>query len=791
MHPLLKYVAFALACTVCAYEAVGQAATIRKLERDLAGNGLSVDERARALERLSWYQCGADPVRAMEAAEEAIVLAERMNDPSLLGSAMVRRVAAKQTSGDRNGDVEDLNKAVALLKEHGPEKDLGYAYWCLFKDLSEVADQDSLCDLYYDQARALFDRHHEATGRCWVMFTEQINGSHQPRDTVALEQAMEELVRDSHDTCLIVGHYSYKFNNAMAREDFAKAERIANEHLALSRAVPVPFEQFVALSNLQYIATAAGDNEQAIHYGLRSLRLATELRMTTIRRWVHSDVAVRFADLNDHASATEHLLLALSLGGGPKKPWDRFQILANLGISLLKAGDLDSGLVVLHDAERLFAAGSNGSLQVYESTWHARLLQYLGIAYRQKGDLSRSRAYLEHGLRVADHPDLRMDRARIRVELARTLALGGPSDRQAALAEADTVLALAAQENWLEMTRDARLALYEVYDHAGDASAALQNLRLYMTAKDSLMDLERIKHINAMSKRFETERKDAELKDLSITNAQQEQDIRAHRRRNFMLLVGIGVVLIIGALLVALLRNARRSRTLLAEKNAAILDAQTKLVESERAREASEVRTRIARNVHDQLGSDLTKLVLLSTEARELAQSDVRAVPALADDIERIASEASRSLGDIVWSIDPHHDSVAGLTERVRAHAERMLKWSKVAHSIDCAHEGADRTLDPAVKRDIYLIFREALNNAIKYAKAAHIRVMFRTSATRAEFRVEDDGIGMDANRGHGNGMGNMQARAERLGGTLQVRSGAGTGTLLTFAVMFPAEPHA
>ncbi len=780
-----------LACSLCAILATGQAAIMRQLERDLAGDGLSMHERARALERLSWYQCGADPVRAMEAAEEAIMLAERINDPSLLGSAIVRRVAAKQTSGDRTGDVEDLNKAVSLLKEHGPEKDLGYAYWCLFMELSEVADQDSLCDLYYDQARALFDRHHEATGRYWVMYTEQQNGSPQPKDTVTLERALEKLVSDSHDTCLIVGHYSYKFNNALAREDFARAERIANEHLALSRAVPVPFEQFVALSNLQYIATVLGDNEQAIHYGLLELALVEELRMTTIRRWIHSDVAVRFADLNDHASATEHLLSALSLDGGPTKPWDRFQIITNLAISLLKAGDLDSGLVVLHDAERLFAAGANGSFVEYESTWHATLLQHLGIAYRQKGDLSRSRAYLEHGSRVADHPDLRMNRARIRVELARTLALGGPADRQAALAEANTVLALAAQENWLEMTRDARFALYEVYDHAGDASAALQNLRLYMTAKDSLMDLERIKNINALNKRFESERKDAELKDLSIANAQQEQEISAHRRQNLVLLVGIGVVLIIGALLFALLRNARRSRTLLAEKNAAILDAQTKLVESERAREASEVRTRIARDVHDQLGSDLTKLVMLSTEAKALAHEDIAAMPGIANDIERIAGEANRSLGDIVWSIDPHHDSLAGLTERVRAHAERMLKWSKVEHSIECAHEGPDRSLDPATKRDIYLIFREALNNAIKYAKAGHIRVMFRTSATHAGFEVEDDGVGMDTNSGSGFGMGNMHARAQRIGGTLHVQSSAEKGTLLTFAVMLPTEPHA
>jgi signal transduction histidine kinase len=267
--------------------------------------------------------------------------------------------------------------------------------------------------------------------------------------------------------------------------------------------------------------------------------------------------------------------------------------------------------------------------------------------------------------------------------------------------------------------------------------------------------------------------------------------LRNEKARSDRLLYGLIIAVALAALLIHLVLRLRARGRALRSKHTELLTMQQRLMESERRREAEKVRTNIARDVHDQLGSDLTKLVLLSTEARELAQSDVRAVPALADDIERIASEANRSLSDIVWSIDPHHDSIAGLTERVRAHAERMLKWCKVEHTMDCVYDGPDRALDPAAKRDIYLIFREALNNAIKYAGAGHIRVLFRTSATRAEFEVEDNGVGMDADRGVGYGMGNMQVRAQRLGGTLHVRSGAGTGTLLTFAVMFPAEPHA
>ncbi len=249
---------------------------------------------------------------------------------------------------------------------------------------------------------------------------------------------------------------------------------------------------------------------------------------------------------------------------------------------------------------------------------------------------------------------------------------------------------------------------------------------------------------------------------------------RERSKRNVALALG-------GVLAVVVLALWQRAR-LLKRTNAAIVEAQTKLIESERQREAAEVRTRIARDVHDQLGSDLTKLVMLSGEVKALAHEDPAGMVRSADDIERVAGEANRSLGDIVWAIDPHHDSLAGLTERVRAHCERMLKWSYIPHTIDCVHQGPDRSLDPATKRDIYLILREALNNTIKYSKARHVNVVFHTDATAVTMSVQDDGIGFDPGlmRNKGHGLSSMHARAERIGGRLAVESLVGKGTRIS-----------
>ncbi len=770
-------------CSVLMCSAVAQTATVRALRQELTSKSLYPRERGYKLERLSWYLCGADPMSAMEAAQEAIAIAERIDDKSLLGSAIVRRIAAKQTNGDRTGDAEELHKAIALLKAHGPERDIGYAYWCLFIELVDVAGQDSLRQAYNQLARTSFDLQNEATGRYWALSMDLYDQELQPRTADSIEHRIERIVQDAQDTTLLVDRYSVRINKALAIEDFEAAERSATEQLALSRSAELPYLEFIALSNLQAVATHSGDQEKAIRLGLEMLHLAQRLRSTANERWVHSEIAARFADLDDHASAMWHLRQALTIDGGPKLPRDRLEILLNLGRSCLKTGRIDTSLVVLHESERLLPQAAAGAFPLYESTLQGHVLKYLGMAYRSKGDLERSLLYLDEALQVAAAPNMRMDLARITIEHARSLALGGPAQRSAAIKEVQTVIDLAAREGWLETTRDARLALYEAYDRDGNASAALQNLHLYMVAKDSLIDLARIKNINALNKRFESEHKDAAIKDLSSLNMRQDAEIATQRRHILLLLAGGAAVVLISVLLFMLLHSIRRSRRLLAEKNAAILHAQAKLVESERAREASEVRTRIARDVHDQLGSDLTKLVLLSTEAGEAARSDVASMPLIADDIERIAGEANRSLGDIVWAIDPHHDSLAELTDRIRAHSERMLKGGKAAYTITCIHDGSDRMLDPATKRDIHLMFREALNNAVKYAQAAHIDIVFRSDPEQVCFEVKDDGVGMDAMEGKGHGLTNMRARAQRMNGQLDVDGRSGTGTRVSFGL--------
>lgn len=385
---------------------------------------------------------------------------------------------------------------------------------------------------------------------------------------------------------------------------------------------------------------------------------------------------------------------------------------------------------------------------------------------------SEAKALFDQNVAMARAEDLPYGLGNALVGLSTMLLREGNPARALAMAEAADSAATRAEE--LNLQRDAAAARYAALKALGRWQEALTVHERVVLLNDSILREENQRELLRSGFKYAYER--AAESDSLRHVAERRWTEAKHREQRTWLLALLAIAAILGTAAWLRWRYTARAKR-------AIEAAQEKLVVSERAREAAEVRTRIARDVHDQLGSDLTKLALLSSEAKALANEDPTALSELAADMERVSTEANRSLGDIVWAVDPHHDSLAGLTERVRAHCERMLQWSHVAHTIDCGHEGPDTSLDPATKRDIYLILREALNNAIKYANAEHIRVVFKTSASFVQFEVCDDGIGMSGAPMSGHGLKNMRHRAEHIGGSLTIASDAGSGTCIRFRV--------
>lgn len=198
------------------------------------------------------------------------------------------------------------------------------------------------------------------------------------------------------------------------------------------------------------------------------------------------------------------------------------------------------------------------------------------------------------------------------------------------------------------------------------------------------------------------------------------------------------------------------------------------------------MRTRIAADLHDDIGANLTRISILSEVARQQANNGATPFSNSLQSIADIARESVASMSDIVWAINPQRDSLLDLTRRLRQHAEEVLTPNDIALQFT-APVVPDIKLDVNVRRDLYLIFKEAVNNAARHAACAHVSIELRVEQAQLTLLIRDDGRGFDTTAAsEGNGLLSMQRRAKALGGVFSLDSHASAGTRLELTIPLP-----
>jgi signal transduction histidine kinase len=152
----------------------------------------------------------------------------------------------------------------------------------------------------------------------------------------------------------------------------------------------------------------------------------------------------------------------------------------------------------------------------------------------------------------------------------------------------------------------------------------------------------------------------------------------------------------------------------------------------------------------------------------------------ISDNSERMME----AMDDIVWSIKPSNDSMQKITARMREFATNVLEAKEIELEFNVAEEVYDVKLDMEARRDFFLVFKEAVNNAAKYSKATMVDILIRMKNKKLQFEIKDNGVGFDvAGADGGNGMGNMKKRAEAMAGQLSIVSEKGAGTTVTLKI--------
>lgn len=195
------------------------------------------------------------------------------------------------------------------------------------------------------------------------------------------------------------------------------------------------------------------------------------------------------------------------------------------------------------------------------------------------------------------------------------------------------------------------------------------------------------------------------------------------------------------------------------------------------------IRNNVARDLHDDMGSTLSTINILSS----MAKSKMNSEPAKAGEyISKITDNSQRmmeAMDDIVWSIKPSNDSMQRIVARMREFATNVLEAKDMELDFDADESLFDVKLNMQARRDLFLIFKEAVNNAAKYSKATKVEIHIRPEGKKLVLLVKDDGTGFDMNTADGNGLANMQKRAGFLSGHIEIITSEGKGTSIILTI--------
>ena len=197
--------------------------------------------------------------------------------------------------------------------------------------------------------------------------------------------------------------------------------------------------------------------------------------------------------------------------------------------------------------------------------------------------------------------------------------------------------------------------------------------------------------------------------------------------------------------------------------------------------EMERMRTRIATDLHDEIGSNLSLIAMASEVATSQAPSGDAKMNGWLSLIASTSRETVDSMSDIVWAVNPDRDRLQDLTQRMRRVADDAFTARNIAFHFSAPTREADVPLGADTRREVFRIFKESVNNVVRHAACQRAEVEFSVSAGRLRLRVSDDGAGFEpAAASDGNGMASMRRRATNLGGELRVRSQCGAGTTIT-----------
>lgn len=323
---------------------------------------------------------------------------------------------------------------------------------------------------------------------------------------------------------------------------------------------------------------------------------------------------------------------------------------------------------------------------------------------------------------------------------------------------ADSAMLLAKRMKFTDNLRFAYLAQARVDSAKGNFKQAFEAYKNYILFKDSSINAKETRKSTEVQMQYEFDKKQA------IAMAEQEKKNAQSERTRYILMISFISAAIIAFLLFNRYRLKKRSETQQALMNE---------------------RLRISRELHDEVGATLSGVAMYSHLTKtQLASSDFTGVESSLNIMQESSVQMVNKLNDIVWLMNPEQDSLQKLIQRLEEYARNMASVKNMQVKVDVPSHLHEHLLPIEKRRNIYLFCKEAINNAVKYSNGTLLELRIMELDGNLEFAVSDDGKGFNAVMvRRGNGLNNMQQRANDIGATLSLKSEKEAGTMISMKI--------
>ncbi len=300
----------------------------------------------------------------------------------------------------------------------------------------------------------------------------------------------------------------------------------------------------------------------------------------------------------------------------------------------------------------------------------------------------------------------------------------------------------------------------------GNYEQALEHYKMYIIYRDSLVNKENTKKIVQQQMQYDFDKKEDSLKQMHLIT---DTKLQVQKKQEYFYWAGLAMLGLLSVFVFLNFRNQKKINMLASEAHT----KQKSEMELQATQALLSERLRISSELHDEVGATLSGIAMYSHLTKEqMKHGRTTEIEKSLNIMQHSSTQMVDKLSDIVWLINPAQDSLQKLVTRLEEYATDMAAIKNIQVKISVPEKIAEINLPVESRRNIYLFCKEAINNAVKYSNATLLELTVKEVEGKLEFSVSDNGKGFDAVMvRRGNGLENMQKRADEIGAKLILQS--------------------